>query len=114
MFYSEQRKNIFKRILKKGENSLHEFWQKSRNEIKETQQAEQIVEKYFEGKEVTREEKEILKNQTFDMAKIIFVGVPLAVIPGFSVVMILMVKAGKKYNFNILPSSFASPKKDVL
>lgn len=105
------RKNIFKSILKKGEDSLHDFWQKSRNEIKETEQAEDVFEKYIGGKEVTREEKEILKNQTFDIAKIVFIGVPLAVIPGFSLLMVLIVKLGRKYNFNILPSSFASPKK---
>jgi len=112
MLYHSQRKIIFKSILKKGEDSLHDFWQKSRNEIKETQKAEKVFEKFIERKEVTSEEKEILKVQTFDIVKIIFIGIPLAVIPGFSIVMILIVKAGRKYNFNVLPSSFASPKKE--
>jgi hypothetical protein len=112
MFYRTQRKYIFKSILKKGEDSLHDFCQKSRNEIHETEQAEKIFVKYVERKEVTIEEKKILKNQTFDMVKIIFIGVPLAIIPGFSVVMIFIVKVGRKYNFNVLPSSFAPQKKD--
>lgn len=112
MFTRAQRKNILKGILKKGEDSLHEFWRKSRNELDQTKQAEKVFVKYVERKEVTIEEKEILKTQTFDMVKIIFIGVPLAVIPGFSVVMILLVKFGKKYNFNVLPSAFAPQKKD--
>jgi len=111
MFYSTQRKIIFRTMLKKAEDSLHDFWKKSRNEIKETEQAEEVFEKYIGGKEVTSEEKEILKSQTFDMVKIVFIGVPLAVIPGFSLLMVLIVKVGRKYNFNVLPSSFASPKK---
>ena len=112
MFTRAQRKNILKGILKKGEDSLHDFWRKSRNELDQTKQAEKVFVKYVERKEVTVEEKEILKTQTFDMVKIIFIGVPLAVIPGFSVVMILLVKFGKKYNFNVLPSAFAPQKKD--
>lgn len=98
MFYRAQRKIIFKSFLKKGEDSLHDFWQKSRNEIMETKQAEKVFVKYIGRKEVTNEEKTILKNQTFDIVKIIFIGVPLAVIPGFSVIMILIVRVGKKYN----------------
>lgn len=113
MFYRAQRKIIFNRILKKGESSLHDFWQKSSNELKETKEAEKVFTKYVEGKEVTIEERAILKNQTLDLIKIIFVGVPLAVIPGFSVIMVVIVRLGRKYNFNILPSSFAAPKKEV-
>ncbi len=105
-------KNIFKSFLKKGEDSLYDFWQKSRNEIKETGQAGEVFEKYIGGKDVTNEEKEILKSQTFDMVKIVFIGVPLAVIPGFSLLMVLIVKVGRKYNINVLPSSFASPPKE--
>ena len=82
------------------------------NEIQETKKAEKVFVKYVERKEVTVEEKEILKTQTFDMVKIIFIGVPLAVIPGFSIVMILLVKVGRRYNFNILPSAFAPKKKE--
>jgi hypothetical protein len=105
-------KNLFQKILKKGEYSLLDFWAKSRNEIKETKEAERIFSKYMSGKEVTDDEKKALKYQTFDLIKIIFIGVPLAVIPGFSVIMILIVKVGRKYKFNILPSSFITKNKN--
>lgn len=100
---------VFKKILLKGENSLLDFWHKTRTEAAETKEAERILVKYVERKDITKEEKKILKNQTIDIAKVIFIGIPLAVIPGFSVVMIILVKLGKKYKFNVLPSAFAPP-----
>jgi hypothetical protein len=104
-------KYFLKKILKKGESSLVDFWKKSRNEINETKEAEKIFVKYVGGKEITENEKKILKYQTFDLIKIIFIGIPLAVIPGFSIVMIIIVRVGRKYKFNALPSSFVSKNK---
>lgn len=113
MLYKIQRKNIYNRILAKGENSLHDFWQKSQREINETKEAEKVFVKYMKGIEVTAIEKEAFKTQTFDLMKILFIGVPLAIVPGFSVIMIVIVRVGRKYNFNVLPSSFAPQKKEV-
>lgn len=103
-------KSILKSIIKKGENSLIDFWQKSKQEVTETKEAEKVFVKYVEGKEVSREENEIFKNQTFDLIRIIFIGIPLAVVPGFSIIMLVIVKIGNKYKFNVLPSSFRSKK----
>ena len=112
MLNNSHKKYSFKNTLKKGEDSLIDFWKKSRNEVTETKDAEKVFVKYMEGKEITADEKKNLKNQTFDLIKIIFIGIPLAVIPGFSVVMIVLVKAGRKYKFNVLPSSFVSKDKN--
>jgi hypothetical protein len=107
-----QRKYTIKNILKKGEDSLIDLWEKSKNEANETKEAEKILRKYVTRKEVTEEENKILKDQTFDLIKIIFIGIPLAVIPGFSVIMVIIVKAGRRYKFNVLPSSFVSKNKE--
>ena len=56
-------------------------------------------------------ENKALKDQTFDLVKIVFIGIPLAVIPGFSIMMLIIVKIGRRYNFNVLPSSFRSDEK---
>jgi hypothetical protein len=103
-------KPVFKKILLKGENSLLDFWHKTRIEVRETKQAEKIFIRYVENKEVSKEEKTALRNQSIDLAKVIFIGIPLAIVPGFSVVMIVLVKLGQKYKFNVLPSAFAPPK----
>ena len=105
-------KFILKKIIEKGERSLIDFWKKSQIEVKETKEAEKIFIKYIEGKEVTEAESKALKNQTFDLIRVIFIGVPLAIIPGFSIVMILVVKIGRKYKLNLLPSSFTSSQKE--
>jgi hypothetical protein len=99
-------KLTFKKLLQKGETSLIDFWQKTRQEARETKEAEGILVKYVEGKKISAEEKIILKNQTFDIVKVIFIGIPLAVIPGFSIVMIFIVKIGRRYKVNVLPSAF--------
>jgi hypothetical protein len=103
---------MFNKIRQKGEDSLKDFWKKTRQEAHQTKEAEEILIRYAEGKGVTIEEKKLLKTESIDIAKVIFIGIPLAVIPGFSVVMILLVKLGNKYKFNVLPSAFAKPKEE--
>ena len=100
---------VFKRILKHGEDSLIDFWHKTKQEAGETKEAEGIFVRYVEHKEVSEQEKAMLKTQSIDIAKVILVGIPLAVLPGFSLVMVVLVKLGRKYKFNVLPSAFAPP-----
>jgi len=103
---------MFDKIRQKGEEALKDFWNKTRQEVHQTKEAEEILIRYAQKKGVTAEEKKLLKTESIDIAKVIFIGIPLAVIPGFSVIMILLVKLGNKYKFNVLPSAFAAPKEE--
>jgi hypothetical protein len=103
-----QLKFIFNKTLLKGKNSLNGFWLKTCLEATQTKQAGGICIKCVQGKEVTVEERKILWTQVIDIAKVILIGVPYIIIPGFTVVLIVLVKIGRKYKFNVLPSAFAS------
>jgi hypothetical protein len=107
---TDKPKNIFKKLVIKGEYSLKDFWHKTKQEAHETQEAEHVLAHMIEGKKVTKEEKKALENQSIDILKVIFIGIPFAIIPGFSIIMIILFKVGRKYNVNFLPSAFAPPK----
>lgn len=101
-----EKTTFINRILKKGEASLIDFWVKTQNEARETKEAKDIFVKYIEGKKVTAIESKVMKNQFFDLLKVVFIGIPFALIPGSSVLMIVFVKVARKYKINVLPSSF--------
>lgn len=107
-----QRKYSIKSILKRGEVSLKEFREMCRIEVIETKEAKEVFVKYVGGKGVTENEKKILLTQVFDLIKIVFIGIPLSIIPGFSIVIVFIVRVGRKYKFNILPTSFARKNDD--
>ena len=98
---------IPQKLVVKGENALKDFWHKTKQEVSETKQAEKIFIRYVEGQPISPGEKDAMKQQSLDILKIIFIGVPLAILPGFSIVMIVLVKLSQKYNFNIFPSAFS-------
>ena len=63
------------------------------------------------GKEVTAEEKKLLKYQSIDLLKVL----PLIAIQGIPVpipITPLLIILGKKYGFNVLPDSHEKIKKD--
>jgi len=95
---------------KKGEEGLVEFWNKTKQEANETIEAEKIAKRYIEGKSITEVEKKALLSQIADLLKIVFIGIPFALLPGFSVIIIVLVKIGRKLNVNFLPSAFAPSK----
>jgi len=93
-------------LITRAKNSLKDFWDKTNEEVTETVAAEKILTKYLKGQTVNQEERKFLGEQLLDILKIIFIGIPLVIIPGFSIVMLFLVKFSKKMGVNIFPSSF--------
>ena len=89
--------------LKEG---LKEFAQKISKETVETKEAAKIMQKYFRECSISEEEEKIFKLQLVDVLKVFGVMIPFVLIPGASILMPLIVKIAKKFNINILPSSF--------
>ncbi len=102
----EKPRHFLRKRLVKAEDALIDFWHSSRQEIHQTREAEKMALKYVKGQTINEEERLAIKEQGVDILKIVFIGVPLVVIPGFSIVMILLVKIGRRFNFNVLPSAF--------
>jgi len=82
------------------------FCQKLKNEACETKSASKILAKHLKGEEITKEEEEELRNQFFDVLKIAGIGIPFALIPGASILLPVIISVAKRYNIDIMPSSF--------
>ncbi len=79
-------------------------------EKQETKEAYKILRKYIKTKEITNEEKKIFKKQLHDVLKIMGLGIPFIMLPGASVLLPIIVRVLKKYDIEILPSSFQNKK----
>jgi len=58
------------------------------------------------GDSVSKEDMEKFRNQMVDVIKVLGIGIPFALIPGSSLLLPLVIAVAKKYNIDILPSSF--------
>lgn len=75
-------------------------------EMEETREAVSIVRKHVSGEDITEEEGEKLREQVYDILKMTGIGIPFALIPGASVILVVVVKLAKKRDINLLPSAF--------
>ena len=99
------------KALVKGKELVKEIRQGVRRESKETKEAAEILQKMVMGKEVTEEERKLLRYQSIDILKVL----PLIAIQGIPIpvpITPLLIILGKKYGFNILPDSHEKIKKD--
>ena len=61
------------------------------------------------SKDLTPEQKDKIKNQGFDLFKLTVLGA-LFIVPGSGILIVFLVKFGKRFGINILPSSFDKKK----
>lgn len=90
----------------KFKKSLKVFVSKVSNEADETKESAYIIGKYLKGETVTEEDDKKLKEQVFDMFKIIGIGIPFVLIPGASILLPIIISLSKKMKINLMPSSF--------
>jgi hypothetical protein len=99
-------------MVKKFKREVKIFVKNLSNEAKETQEAAKIVAKHIRGEKITEEEEIALKEQIFDVIKAAGIGVPFVLIPGASVLLPLIITFAKKYNIDLLPSSFSEKEEE--
>jgi len=81
------------------------FLLKLKQELAETKEGSKILIKMVRGNKLTPEESKELTTQAKDLAK----GIPLlglVALPGGGIATIALVKLAKKYNVDLLPTSF--------
>jgi hypothetical protein len=83
-----------------------DFLKRLKKEGNETSEAAIILSRYAKGEEVSKEDMEKFRNQMVDVIKVLGIGVPFTIIPGSSLLLPLVLSIAKKYNIDILPSSF--------
>lgn len=83
-----------------------DFLKRLKKEGSETSEAASILARYAKGDKVSKEDMDKFRNQMIDVIKVLGIGIPFTVIPGSSLLLPLVLSIAKKYNIDILPSSF--------
>jgi len=92
--------------MKKLNLAIVDFLKRLKQEGNETSEAAIILARYAKGEKVSKEDMEKFRAQMIDVIKVLGIGVPFAIIPGSSLLLPLVIAIAKKYNIDILPSSF--------
>jgi len=89
-------------LLKKGGDFAQNVWDATKRESQETKIAVEILGRMLKGEDVSDKEKEFVKKQSGDLARIL----PLVAISGLPIpipITPLLIMLGKKYGFDFLP-----------
>lgn len=100
---NQTNENFITDKIKDAKESWSSFVSATKREGKETKQAVKILNKLLKGVEITNEEKELLKHQSKDLARIVTVmglGAVSMVIP------LTLEKILNKYGISIMPSEY--------
>jgi hypothetical protein len=95
-----------KKELTKLNLAIIDFLKRLKQEGNETSEAAIILSRYAKGENVSKEEMDKFRNQMIDVIKVLGIGIPFTLIPGSSLLLPLVIAVAKKYNIDILPSSF--------
>jgi len=98
---------IINKIINKQKikNTLKDFLHKSAQEIDEYKEMGIILKKFMLTGKITKEESKKVYTQLIDTLKISGC-TGIWFIPGGSLLLILLIKLAKKWNINLLPTSF--------
>lgn len=99
----------YRKKLKKG---VEKFAQGMKREAAETKEASTYIAKHMRGEKLTKEESDAVKQQFYDVLKMVGIGVPIAVIPGGAVLMGFIIKIANKHNISLTPSGFNDDNKE--
>lgn len=94
--------NYLNGLLKRGGDFASEVWLVTKRESQETKIAVEILGRMLKGEEVSDSEKNFVKKQSGDIARIL----PLVAISGLPIplpITPLLIILGKKYGFDFLP-----------
>lgn len=91
----------------KLKKTMKVFLKKLSKQAEGTQEAANIIGRYFKGEPVSDKEAALVCEQFYDYIKLAGIGIPLVVIPGGSLLLPLLVTIAKKKNINLLPSAFS-------
>jgi hypothetical protein len=87
-----------------------DFLIKLKKEGDKTSEAAIILSRYAKGEKISPEDTDKFRNQMIDVIKMLGIGIPFVVIPGSTLLLPIVASVAKKYNIDILPSSFKENK----
>ena len=103
-------KKEFARIVKRNKHktirALNHFLVGIKNEADDTQETSLIIYKFISQQKITKKDEKHLKNQVYDIFKILGIGVPFMIIPGATLLIPFIIKVAEKKGIDLVPSNF--------
>ncbi len=97
---------------KKASKAMRLFLHNMGTEAKETKEASKILVKFLREGKVEQEEEDELKQQVYDLLKMVGIGVPFFLIPGSSLLIPFLMKIAEKRGVNLFPSAFSKDEEE--
>ncbi len=105
-------KKEFAQILSKNKlktiRALNHFLEGIKNEAVDTKETSFIIYKFITQQKISKKDEKHLKNQVYDIFKILGIGVPFMIIPGATLLIPLIIKVAEKKGIDLVPSNFKS------
>lgn len=101
------------KIKEEFELKIKVFLENLSNEGDKSKEALKIIQKHAKGEPITEEETLKLRVLFFDVLKMTGIGIPFILIPGASLLLPAIIIISKKYNIELLPSSFQEKKENI-
>lgn len=97
---------------KKASKAMRLFLHNVGTEAKETKDASKILLKFIREGKVEEQEEVELKQQVYDLLKMVGIGVPFFLIPGSSLLIPFLMKIAEKRGVNLFPSAFTKDEEE--
>lgn len=97
---------------KKASKAMRLFLHNMGTEAKETKEASKILVKFLREGKVEQQEEDELKQQVYDLLKMVGIGVPFFLIPGSSLLIPFLMKIAEKRGVNLFPSAFSKDEEE--
>lgn len=94
--------------MEKIKSSIKSVITDTKSEAKETKEMMELI-WASKNKTLTPEQKDKIKTQGLDLFKLTVLGA-LFIVPGSGILIVFLIKFGKRFGINILPSSFDKKK----
>lgn len=94
----------FKELISNKEKEFKIFIKKYKEHLEETGEAKDILIKYLSGENISKQEIQIVKDQSIEIIKSMGIGIPTILLPGGLALLAFIIWLSKRYGIDILPS----------
>ena len=94
----------FKELISNKEKEFKIFIKKYKEHLEETGEAKDILIKYLSGENISKQEIQIVKDQSIEIIKSMGIGIPTILLPGGLALLAFIIWLSKKYKMDILPN----------
>ena len=98
----------FKELISNKEKEFKIFIKKYKEHLEETGEAKDILIKYLSGENISKQEIQIVKDQSIEIIKSMGIGIPTILLPGGLALLAFIIWLSKRYDIDILPSYLKS------